>query len=122
MLNVEPERNGDVALWFKQLTAAFHNQVVSSVCLMCFIDHEHLPSNLAAVTKFVARHVAALVIVSLSTLPVAGVEGYLPNQAYGPTNLFKQISPQLSDKHYNQPSAFNGYVIFAGNGVHDVWD
>lgn len=50
------------------------------------------------------------------------VDGHIPNQSYDATNLFKQISPQLSDLHLNQPSVFNGYLIFAGNGIHEVWD
>ena len=50
------------------------------------------------------------------------VDGVIPNRTYLPTEQFTAISPQLSSLHLNQPSVYNGYVIFAGNGVHEVWD
>jgi DNA-binding beta-propeller fold protein YncE len=56
------------------------------------------------------------------TVSVRAVDGVIPNLTY-PTNvLFQQISPQLSTNHLNQPSVFNGYLILAGNAVHEVWD
>ena len=54
--------------------------------------------------------------------PVLAVDGVIPNLAYPPAEQFTAISPQLSSLHLNQPSVYNGYVIFAGNAVHEVWD
>ena len=48
--------------------------------------------------------------------------GSVPNQTYPANELFEIISPQLGTRHLNQPSVYNGYVIFAGNAVHEVWD
>jgi hypothetical protein len=50
------------------------------------------------------------------------VDGVIPNLTYQPAEQFTAISPQLSSLHLNQPSVYNGYVIFAGNAVHEVWD
>jgi DNA-binding beta-propeller fold protein YncE len=50
------------------------------------------------------------------------VDGVIPNLSYQPAEQFTAISTQLSSLHLNQPSVYNGYVIFAGNGVHEVWD
>src|SRR5262245_66647930 len=55
-------------------------------------------------------------------MPAGGAEGVIPNLSYPTNELFKQISPQLSTLHLNQPSVFNGYLILAGNAVHEVWD
>ena len=55
-------------------------------------------------------------------LPLLGVDGVIPNLSYQPSEQFTAISPQLSSLHLNQPSVYNGYVIFAGNAVHEVWD
>ncbi len=60
--------------------------------------------------------------VVLSIGPVLAVDGVIPNLAYTPAEQFTAISPQLSSLHLNQPSVYNGYVIFAGNAVHEVWD
>ncbi len=51
-----------------------------------------------------------------------GVDGTIPNLSYSPAELFQQISPQLGNRSMNQPSVFNGYLILAGNAVHEVWD
>lgn len=32
------------------------------------------------------------------------------------------ISPQMGNRHLNQPIVFNGYGILTGNGVHEIWD
>ncbi len=50
------------------------------------------------------------------------VDGTMPNLTYMATQVFTRISPQLSSLHLNQPSVFNGYLLLAGNGVHEVWD
>lgn len=63
--------------------------------------------------------VGAAVVAAVQAL---AVEGTIPNLAYPTNQLFKQISPQLSTRHLNQPSVFNGYLMLAGNGVHEVWD
>lgn len=64
---------------------------------------------------------AAWLAVLCPTLCFA-VDGTIPNLTYAPSELFKQISPKLSSLHLNQPSVYNGYLILAGNGVHEVWD
>ena len=51
-----------------------------------------------------------------------GFDGGIPNQAYPSNQLFEIISPQMSTRHQNQPSVFNGYVMLAGNAHHEVWD
>ena len=55
-----------------------------------------------------------------STLPRA--EGQIPNRSYSSNELFRKISPQLSNRHHNQPTVINGYLLLAGNGVHEFWD
>lgn len=50
------------------------------------------------------------------------VDGVIPNLNYPSNLLFKQISPQLTSLHLNQPSVYNGYLILGGNAVHEVWD
>ncbi len=50
------------------------------------------------------------------------VDGVIPNLTYASTQVFKRISGQLSSLHLNQPSVFNGYLVLAGNAVHEVWD
>lgn len=49
-------------------------------------------------------------------------DGTIPNQTYLPAEQWTIISPQMSSRHMNQPSVFNGYAIMAGNAVHEVWD
>ena len=60
------------------------------------------------------------------TLPVSananGPEGQTPNQSYLPGEVLTQISPQLGDRRHNQPTVVNGYLLLAGNGVHEFWD
>lgn len=68
---------------------------------------------------FVARCVFASLLM-MSAL--RAVDGVIPNLTYQPAEQFTAISPQLSSLHLNQPSVYNGYVIFAGNAVHEVWD
>jgi hypothetical protein len=63
-----------------------------------------------------------LVAGALSCTRLAAVDGTIPNLTYQPAEQFTAISPQLSALHLNQPSVYNGYVIFAGNAVHEVWD
>ncbi|MXY16082.1 MAG: PKD domain-containing protein [Acidobacteria bacterium] len=46
----------------------------------------------------------------------------VPNRAYPSNELFTRISPQLGDRHFNQPSVVNGYLLLAGNAVHEFWD
>lgn len=50
------------------------------------------------------------------------MDGVIPNRTYAPAEQFTAISPQLSSLHLNQPSVYNGYLILAGNAVHEVWD
>ena len=52
----------------------------------------------------------------------AAVDGMIPNRFYQESEVLTAISPQLSELHFNQPSVYNGYAVFAGNGVHQVWD
>ena len=49
-------------------------------------------------------------------------EGRIPNQSYPSNEEFTKISPKLGDRHHNQPSVINGYLLLAGNGVHEFWD
>jgi Uncharacterized conserved protein len=65
--------------------------------------------------------VTALSVVALP-LSATAAEGKIPNRSYPETEVFKRISPQLSNRHMNQPSVINGYAVFAGNAVHEVWD
>lgn len=55
-------------------------------------------------------------------LRATAVDGTIPNLSYPQGELFQQLSPQLSSRHMNQPSVFNGYLVLAGNAVHEVWD
>ncbi|NNM29234.1 MAG: PKD domain-containing protein, partial [Akkermansiaceae bacterium] len=48
--------------------------------------------------------------------------GTIPNQSYPANEEFEIISPQLGTRHLNQPSVFNGYAVFAGNAIHEVWN
>ncbi len=66
-----------------------------------------------------ARRAAALL--ALAT-PAVAAEGAIPSRAFDPSEQWTIISPQMSDRHMNQPSVFNGYAILAGNAVHEVWD
>ena len=52
--------------------------------------------------------------------PAAG--GQIPNRSYPSNELFTRISPQLSARHHNQPTVINGYLLLAGNAVHEFWD
>src|SRR6185436_2269849 len=63
--------------------------------------------------------IAAALGVAVRALAVGGT---IPNLTYPTNQLFKQISPQLSNRHLNQPSVFNGYLVLAGNAIHEVWD
>ena len=67
-----------------------------------------------------ACHLAIATVLGAAT--ASAVDGTIPNLTYTPEQQFTAISPQLSSLHLNQPSVYNGYVIFAGNGVHEVWD
>src|SRR5262245_8469348 len=69
----------------------------------------------------IIRHALIVGVLGLSVSAHA-VEGVIPNLSYPTNELFKQISPQLSTNHLNQPSVFNGYLMLAGNAVHEVWD
>lgn len=62
----------------------------------------------------------AMALLVSGKLPAA--PGTIPNRSYPTNQVLKQISPQLSSRHLNQPSVINGYAIFAGNAEHEVWD
>ena len=49
-------------------------------------------------------------------------QGRVPNRSYPASELFTQISPQLGERHHNQPSVIDGYLLLAGNGAHEFWD
>ena len=51
-----------------------------------------------------------------------GPEGRVPNRSYPASELFTKISPQMGERHHNQPSVIDGYLLLAGNGVHEFWD
>ena len=68
------------------------------------------------------KRLCLLLILFARSLSVMAAEGQIPNQPYRADELFTQISPQLSNRHHNQPSVINGYVLLAGNGVHEFWD
>ena len=67
---------------------------------------------------------AAGLLLALATLLVitAAAEGQIPNRSYPSNELFTKISPQLGDRHHNQPTVINGYLLLAGNAVHEFWD
>ncbi len=52
----------------------------------------------------------------------AATGGQVPNRSYPSSELFTQISPQMSDRSHQQPTVINGYLLLAGNGVHEFWD
>lgn len=52
----------------------------------------------------------------------AVTDGQIPNQSYSVDEQWTIINSQMSNRHMNQPSIFNGYAILAGNGAHEVWD
>ena len=52
----------------------------------------------------------------------AATGGQVPNRSYPSSELFTQISPQMSDRSHQQPTVVNGYLLLAGNGVHEFWD
>jgi len=64
----------------------------------------------------------------IGLLLVAGVHvasaasGTIPNLTYSSTQLFKRISGRITYRHLNQPSVYNGYIVLAGNGIHEVWE
>ncbi len=49
-------------------------------------------------------------------------DGTIPNQDFPASDVGKFISPQMGEKHHNQPIVFNGYAILSGNASHDIWD
>ena len=50
------------------------------------------------------------------------MDGTIPNLSYLPEQEFTIISPEMANVSLNQPSVFNGYLILAGDGDHEVWD
>ena len=97
-----------------------------------------LPTGLACIANFV-RHAAAAALLVWAVVPTELVrgqtddssssdqatptaEGQIPNQSYPLDEVFTKISPQLGDRHHNQPTVINGYLLLAGNGVHEFWD
>jgi cytochrome c peroxidase len=68
------------------------------------------------------RALSASLGLTLACVCVRAVDGVIPNRTYAPAEQFTAISPQLSSLHLNQPSVYNGYLILAGNAVHEVWD
>ena len=50
------------------------------------------------------------------------VEGVIPDRSYPSSEVLTRISPQLSDRHHNQPTVVGGYLLLAGNGAHEFWD
>ena len=84
-------------------------------------------TRLASLARFVTagfRRAAAGLLLALATLLVitAAAEGQIPNRSYPSNELFTKISPQLGDRHHNQPTVINGYLLLAGNAVHEFWD
>ena len=68
------------------------------------------------------------VIIAASDGPDAPVivtpapSGRIPNRSYPSSELFTKISPQLSERPHHQPTVIKGYLLLAGNGVHEFWD
>ncbi len=71
---------------------------------------------------FTLKRLFLLLITFANSMSVLAAEGHLPNQFYPANELFTRISPQLSDRHHNQPSVINGYLLLAGNAEHEFWD
>jgi len=53
---------------------------------------------------------------------VTGEPGVVPHRDFLEEEVGQIISPQMGNRHMNQPSVFNGYAILAGNAIHEVWD
>ncbi|KAA1247730.1 RICIN domain-containing protein [Aquimarina sp. RZ0] len=61
-------------------------------------------------------------LIYLFILVCVHVQAQLPNQSYTDNELSKIISPQMSRRHFNQPSVISGHVVFAGNAKHEIWN
>ena len=48
--------------------------------------------------------------------------GVIPHMSFPDSMVGKIISPQMSSRHMNQPSVYNGYAVLAGNAAHEIWD
>lgn len=62
------------------------------------------------------------VFVTMVSSSALAVSGTIPNLTYAGTQLFKRVSNQITYRHLNQPSVYNGYLVLAGNAIHEVWD
>jgi YVTN family beta-propeller protein len=59
---------------------------------------------------------------SFYRLRVSLATGIVPDQTYPSTLENHQIGPTLGAAHHNQPHIINGYLVLAGNAVHEFWD
>lgn len=63
----------------------------------------------------------------LSQLESTHREGFvrgpgIPNADRPESELFRPISPVMSNRHMNQPAVVNQSLFLAGNGIHEIWN
>lgn len=66
--------------------------------------------------------VVVLISTSMTLMILSTPDGSISNQDFSSNEVGKIISPQMGNRHLNQPIVFNGYAILTGNAVHEVWD
>lgn len=68
-----------------------------------------------------ARRLAPWLALALAATE-ARAQSY-PNLHYTPDQAWQILSPDLSNRHFNQPIALGGGLVFlGGNAVHEIWD
>lgn len=66
--------------------------------------------------------VSASFVFSYHSSLLFGEAGELPHRDFPADEVGQIISPQMGERHMNQPSVFNGYAVLAGNAIHEIWD
>ena len=66
--------------------------------------------------------VSASFVFSYHSLLFFGEAGEVPHRDFPAEEVGQIISPQMGERHLNQPSVFNGYAVLAGNAIHEIWD
>ena len=90
--------------------------------LLCQTMKSSPSMNMAGHSVVYMRYVGVIIALLGSLCLALAVDGLITNLSYPSNQLLKQISPQLTSLHLNQPSVFNGNLILGGNAVHEVWD
>lgn len=65
---------------------------------------------------------SASFVISHHFFLISGEPGVIPHRDFPVEEVGQIISPQMGNRHMNQPSVFNGYAVLAGNAIHEVWD